>query len=117
MRKKTAMGTTTTATSGPPIVSVPSVFQMPNKEPWYRSILTDHAGDFDFGAISVGVGVLALCFNSGWDVIVNHAHFDAMQFGTGMGAMLIGFAGYKYGDAKRPEGTTTTITATQQAAP
>lgn len=29
-------------------------------------------------------------FLSGWDVVVNHAHFDMQNYGTGMGVLFAG---------------------------
>lgn len=84
----------------------------PGKDPWYRSILTDHNGDFDMGAVLVGVVALFMCANSGYDTIILHSKFNAQEFGIGIAAMLGGFAAYKWGDSKRPPGTVTT-TASQ----
>lgn len=81
---------------------------MSGKEPWYRSILTDHYGDFDLGAILVGIVILTMCVLEYVDVKINHKNFDPEKFGIGVGAVLVGFAGYKFGDAKRAPGTTTT---------
>lgn len=88
--------------------TVPAPAPEPRKEPWWRSPLTDHNGDFDLGAILVGVVILAMCYYEWYDVTVNHIKFDAQQFGIGVGSVLLGFAGYKWGDTKRPPGTTTT---------
>lgn len=81
---------------------------IPGKDPWYRSILTDHNGDFDMGAVLVGVVAVFMCINSGYDTIILHTKFDAQAFGVGISAMLGGFGLYKWGDTLRPRGTTTT---------
>ncbi len=93
------------------VVATPALVSVPGKDPWYRSILTDHNGDFDMGAVLVGVVIVFMCANSGYDTVINHVKFDAQAFGAGVGAVLIGFAAYKYGDAKRPPGTITTTTS------
>jgi hypothetical protein len=92
----------------------PPAPQVAGKDPWFRSILTDHAGDFDMGAVLVGVVVVFMCANSGYDTTILHTKFDAQAFGIGVAAVLGGFAAYKWGDAKRPPGTTTTTTALSQ---
>jgi hypothetical protein len=74
---------------------------------WLKSALTDHQGDFDTGRILVAVVILAMCALQGWDTVVNKVVFNATTFGTGVGAVLAGFAAYLYGDAKRPSTTTT----------
>jgi hypothetical protein len=79
----------------------------PPASEWLRSIATDHNGDFDLGAILVGVVAVFMCLNSGYDTIILHKTFDAQAFGIGIGAMLGGFAAYKYGDAKRPTAAAT----------
>lgn len=84
--------------------------EVPGKDPLWRSILTDHNGDFDMGAVLIGVVAVYMCAASGYDVFVLSKTFDAQQFGTGIAAMLVGFAAYKWGDAKRPQTTTTTTT-------
>lgn len=91
------------------------VVDIPGKDPWYRSILTDHNGDFDMGAILVGVVALFMCINSGYDTIVLHTKFNAQEFGIGVAAMLGGFAAYKWGDAKRPPMVTTTTYASRSS--
>ena len=73
----------------------------PPASDWFRSAMTDHNGDFDLGAILVGVVAVFMCLNSGYDTIALHKPFDAQAFGVGIGAMLAGFAAYKYGDARR----------------
>jgi hypothetical protein len=70
---------------------------------WLQSALTDHQGEFDAGRILVAV---AMCGLQAWDTGVNKVAFNAMTFGTGVGAVLAGFAAYLYGDAKRPATTT-----------
>jgi hypothetical protein len=85
----------------------------PSKEPWYRSILTDHSGDFDMGAVLVGVVAIFMCINSGYDTWVHGVKFNAQEFGIGIAAMLGGFAAYKWGDAKRPDVSTTVDTHTR----
>lgn len=89
----------------------------PGKEPWYRSVLTDHNGDFDAGAILVCVVVGFMCCNGGYDTIIMHRQFDPEKFGIGIAAVLTGFAAYKWGDSKRaPLPGTTVTTATQTIA-
>ena len=83
---------------------------VPGKDPWYRSILTDHNGDFDAGAILVVFVIIFMCVNSGYDTIMLHTKFDAQAFGIGVAAVLGGFCAYKYGDAKRPTTSVTTTT-------
>ncbi|QOC54152.1 hypothetical protein [Caulobacter vibrioides] len=39
------------------------------------------------GMILGGLGVLAF---TGWDVVVNRAHFNAMEFGPGLAAIFAG---------------------------
>jgi hypothetical protein len=73
----------------------------PPADTWFRSIMTDHQGDFDLGAVLVGVVAVFMCLNSGYDTIALHKTFNAQEFGAGIGAMLLGFAAYKFGDAKR----------------
>lgn len=91
-------------------VTTPAPVQVPGKDPWYRSILTDHNGDFDMGAVLVGAVTLFMCWNAGYDTMILHTKFDAQAFGIGIAAVLGGFAAYKWGDAKRPPGTITTTT-------
>lgn len=98
----------------------PPSLPIPGKDPFWRSILTDHNGDFDMGAVLVGFVTIAMCLISGYDVIGNHVKFNPQEFGTGIGAVLVGFAAYKWGDARRvPPGTTTTtaIQTTSTAGP
>lgn len=92
------------------IVVAPVMPDPAGKEPWYRSILTDHNGDFDMGAVLVGVVAVFMCSTSAYDTIANGREFNAQAFGIGMAAVLGGFAAYKWGDSKRPEITTTTVT-------
>lgn len=88
---------------------------VPGKDPWFRSIMTDHNGDFDLGAVLVGVVVVFMCLNAGWDTIVLHTKFDAQAFGIGVAGVLGGFAAYKWGDARRPPGVSVTTTTTAAA--
>lgn len=90
---------------------LPAPIDIPGKDPWYRSILTDHNGDFDMGAVLVGVVTVFMCANSGFDTVMLHTKFDAQSFGIGIAAVLGGFAAYKWGDAKRPDTTVTSVTA------
>lgn len=85
----------------------------PNKDPWYKSILTDHNGDFDMGAVLVGVVTVFMCLNAGYDTMALHTKFNAQEFGIGIAAVLGGFAAYKYGDAKRPPPDVTSVTTVQ----
>lgn len=89
-------------------VTAPVPLNVPGKDPWYRSILTDHNGDFDMGAVLVGIVAIFMCSASAYDTTMNGREFNAQQFGIGVAAMLGGFAAYKWGDSKRPETTTTT---------
>lgn len=98
-------------------VSAPTVVAAPIKEPWFRALLTDHNGDWDFGAWLVAVVTIFMCANSWYDVHILHNKFDAQAFGAGIAAMLVGFAAYKYGDAKRPPGMSVTTTTTAAATP
>lgn len=75
---------------------------------WLRSALTDHNGDFDTGRILVAVVILAMCFVQWVDVQYNNATFKPNDFGVGVGSVLVGFAAYLYGDAKRPDPSKTT---------
>ena len=99
-----------------PLVA-PVIEQQPapgtGKDPWFRSILTDHAGDFDLGAVLVGIVVCFMCLAAGYDAMVLGKTFDAERFGIGVASVLAGFAAYKWGDAKRAPSSTTTIQATQ----
>jgi len=101
---KTHRRTRVVVTPTKPLKSPPA----PPAEYWLRSILTDHDGYFDLGAVLVGFVGIFMCAASGYNTIVLHNSFNAMEFGTGVGAMLGGFAVYKWGDAKRAPGTTTT---------
>lgn len=92
------------------VVAPAAPISVPGKEPLWRSILTDHNGDFDMGAVLVGVVAIFMCAAAGWDTLILNNPFNAQQFGIGVAAMLGGFAAYKWGDAKRPETTTTTVT-------
>ncbi len=109
MAAKSSSRARVTTTKGPEIViSSPYSQVIPGKDPWYRSILTDHNGDFDMGAVLVGVVAIFMCANSGYDTVILHTKFNAQEFGIGIAAMLGGFAAYKWGDSKRAEATTTT---------
>lgn len=96
------------------MITPPPPASVSGKDPWFKSIMTDHNGDFDLGAVLVGVVVNAMCLISAYDVMITHVKFDPQQFGIGIGAVLAGFAAYKFGDAKRPPGVSvTTTTATE----
>lgn len=74
----------------------------PPAETWFRSILTDREGNFDTGRILVAVVVIGMIAVSAYDVIVNHREFKAGDFGYGVGAVLVGFGAYLWGDTRRP---------------
>lgn len=74
----------------------------PPAETWFRSILTDREGNFDTGRILVAVVVIGMIAVSGYDVIVNGREFKAGDFGYGVGAVLVGFGAYLWGDTRRP---------------
>lgn len=95
----------------------PTAFQVVSGpgQPFWRSILTDHYGDFDLGAVLVGVVVVFMCANAGYDTVYLHQHFDAQNFGIGVGAVLAGFAGYKAWD-RRQSGTTSYAATTTTGA-
>lgn len=76
--------------------------EAPQADTWLRSILTDREGNFDIGAVVTVVVCIFMCAASGFDVIHNGRAFDAMGFGTGMGAALGGLAFYRWGDTRRP---------------
>jgi len=88
------------AVAAVPVAAVPV---QPVHDNWWRSMLTDHAGEFDTGRILVAVVVVAMCAIQLLDVHYNKAVFKPNDFGIGIGAVLAGFAAYLYGDAKRPE--------------
>ncbi len=67
------------------------------------------------GAVLVGVVALFMCFNSGYDIIAHAKTFNAQEFGIGIAAMLGGFAAYKWGDAKRPEGMNTYVDSSRDS--
>jgi hypothetical protein len=72
---------------------------------WIRSAVTDSHDEFDTGRIIAPVAVFSMIAISASDVLVNHAHFDAQGLGVGIGSVLVGLAGYLYGDAKHPPST------------
>ncbi len=76
---------------------VPPPPLLPN---WWRTALTDRNGDFDTGRILTPVVVVGMLLLATTDVVLNHAHFDAQSFGTGIGAVLVGLAAYLWGDSK-----------------
>lgn len=84
------------------------------RDPFWRSILTDHDGEFDAGAVLVIVVALFMCVAKGYDVFVLHTGFDPEKFGFGIAAMLGGFGAYKWGDAKARPTTTITSTSTME---
>jgi hypothetical protein len=92
-----------------------------DRELWYRSIFTDRDGDFDTGRVLVAVVILAMCWMQWYDVKWNETEFNAQSFGTGIGAVLAGFAAYLWGDTRRPPpippSTTTTVQSTQVTSP
>ncbi len=93
----------------PPVVAAPVVH-----DGFWRSALTDHAGEFDTGRILVAVTVVGMIAIAFIDVYLNKAKFDAGAFGVGIGAVLAGFAAYLWGDTKRPDpGKTTTVQVAQ----
>ena len=56
-----------------------------------KDSLTGKDGEsFDVGRILAGLSGTACVFFQGWDVIVNRVVFDAMHFGTGIGALAAG---------------------------
>lgn len=67
---------------------------------WFRSALTDREGEFDTGRILVAIVAIWMCGIQGWDVMFNKHEFNAQSFGTGIGAVLVGFAAYLFGDRK-----------------
>lgn len=93
-----------------PVVEVDAPKPIPPEppRPFWSGILTDHNGDFDMGAVLVGVVCTFMCVASGFDVIGHGTKFNAQEFGIGIAAMLGGFAAYKWGDAKRPPSNVTT---------
>ena len=109
MARKSAARNTIAAIA---VAPAPMPFQIigGGKDPWFRSILTDHNGDFDLGAVLVGIVVCFMCIAAGYDTIVLAKTFDAERFGIGVASVLAGFAAYKWGDSKRTPGTTTTAT-------
>ncbi len=84
----------------------------PASTPYWRSVMTDHNGDFDLGALLVAVVICFMCLAEGYDVWRGKA-FNGKDFGFGVGLVLGGFAAYKWGDARRPPPTTMTATAQQ----
>jgi len=70
----------------------------PTREAWYRSIVTDHDGNFDTGRLLVNVVILTMCYIA----IVHGDKFEPQTFGIGIGSVLTGFAAYLFGDAQRP---------------
>jgi hypothetical protein len=88
---------------------------------WYHSIFTDHDGEFDTGRVLVAIVILGMCWMQWYDVKYNAVEFDAQKFGTGIAAVLAGFAAYLWGDTRRPPlippSTTTTVQSTQVTTP
>lgn len=82
----------------------------PASTPFWRSVMTDHNGDFDLGALLTGVVIAFMCAIEGYDVWRGKP-FNAQNFGIGIAAVLTGFAAYKWGDAKRPPPSTLTASA------
>lgn len=79
------------------------------REPWYRAIFTDRYGEFDTGRVLVAITILAMLYLEWLDVDAG-SDFDAQKLGTGIGAVLAGFAAYLYGDARSaPQPGTTTL--------
>lgn len=64
---------------------------------WLRRALTDREGEPDTGRIMVPIVIGTMCYQA-----IFGDHYDPQQFGAGVGAVLLGFSAYLYGDAKRP---------------
>ena len=64
--------------------------------------------------VTVAVVVVAMCVIQMWDVHFNKAVFKPNDFGVGVGAVLTGFAAYLYGDAKRPDPSSTSSVQVSQ---
>lgn len=77
-----------------------------DREPWWRSPLTDYDENIDGGAVWVALSVFAMIALSAWDVLHNGRKFEASELGMGVGALLGGWAAYKWGDSRsRPGGS------------
>jgi len=72
------------------------------REPWYRAIFTDRHGEFDNGSVVVGLAVMAMIGLSAYDVMKLGHEFKALDLGGGIGALLGGFAAYRWGDRPSP---------------
>lgn len=56
-----------------------------------KDILTTKDGEsFDNIRVGLIVAVLATVGFTGWDVIANRQHFNAVEFATGLGALFAG---------------------------
>ncbi|MGH7490701.1 MAG: hypothetical protein ACREMY_34565 [bacterium] len=66
------------------------------REPFWRAVFTDREGNFDTARVLVAVVILTMCAIA----LMHPEKFDPQAFGTGVGAVLVGFAGYLFGDRK-----------------
>ncbi|MEY2873709.1 MAG: hypothetical protein RLZZ373_1080 [Pseudomonadota bacterium] len=82
--------------AAPPVQEAPPPL-LPN---WWRTALTDRNGDFDTGRILTPISIVWVLVLASYDVIVNHATFNAQEVGTGIGLILGGLAAYLWGDSK-----------------
>lgn len=98
-----------TVTVVEPVAPTPQPITPPST-PYWRSVMTDHNGDFDLGALLVAVVILVMCVVEAFDV-KRGKPFNPQEFGIGVAAVLGGFAAYKWGDARRPPPSTMTATA------
>jgi len=68
-----------------------------------RDLVTTKADDFDPIRVGMIVGGLGLLTFTGYDVVGNHAHFNAVEFGTGLAAIFAG-GGFGIGAKVKDEG-------------
>lgn len=67
---------------------------------WLHDLLTDREGLADTGRVLAPVVVGTMCY-----MAVSHPEtYNPQTFGTGIGAVLVGLAGYLFGDSRRPPG-------------
>lgn len=74
-----------------------TVIPAKDAESRWLALFTDRNGEFDTGRVLTVVVILFMC-GKAWTATT----WDAQSFGTGIAAVLGGFAAYLYGDAQRP---------------
>lgn len=66
---------------------------------WLHDLLTDRDGAFDTGRVLVPLVIGTMCYKA-----LTATNYDPQSFGAGVGAVLVGFSAYLFGDARRPNG-------------